>query len=135
MSFNETEVVRDTTGKFAEKTGATPEVELDDPAPLLSTSAKTADGEELTVSVYSEKPGEFDIFDADGEHVYTLAYTGGPEGLEEAVKDGVLYGDHERYCIAEIFAETRWDQASYCENDTVPGTDYCTRHQNWAEQD
>jgi hypothetical protein len=38
----------------------------------------------------------------------------------------------ERYCDAEIYPQTRWDQASYCEDDaTVQGDDggwYCPVH-------
>jgi hypothetical protein len=52
MSFNETEVNRATDGKFAEKTGASPEVKLDAPTPALRAMPRMP-GSEREDAIYA----------------------------------------------------------------------------------
>lgn len=33
-------------------------------------------------------------------------------------------------CNAELFGATYYEQASYCENDKVEGSDYCAEHRD-----
>jgi hypothetical protein len=38
-------------------------------------------------------------------------------------------------CDRVLFAQTYFEQAEYCENDKVDGTDYCAEHQGWWDDD
>ena len=36
-------------------------------------------------------------------------------------------------CAAMIHPGTYYDQPSYCDDDVVPGSDYCAKHREWYE--
>jgi hypothetical protein len=146
MTFNETEVNRATDGKFAEKTGATPEVGL---APVIPFQESPLDEQDisdftggdcnhLAQRLHERLGWEPVIITTDG-HGWTHAAVRGPDGhVLDAT--GISDGDHilndDRY--ADAFTDEELEAADDILLTEMPPTErefIATEFQTYSDRD